>query len=193
MNEKPTIGAPADPIVDEKLEHAWQAQRTEILEDTDGKANKIDKPIVETVTALNLLGVETINSCIGHNDFIPGVGNVAPYIGVGKNPENVARAQALVDDYNQQSTTEDHAQLAIVSTAYKMDGVIWNEDGRQIASKGHKDIPRSPFMILFMITKKGRETIKKRDDLGRQYTQEMLAFGDFLKLKYYREQLKNKE
>ena len=55
-------------MLDQKLA-AWNAKRQEVDHIADSQNERIDEGIKETVVSLNMLGINTIASCEGHNDF----------------------------------------------------------------------------------------------------------------------------
>lgn len=119
------------------LQTSWDGMKQHVDSLIDGKGRGMDERIKEPVIALNLLKVNTIQSCEGHMP-VPGHYSVYPYIAIGaKEADELGKA---AEASHKKATT--NANPALTET-------LWNEYHQILAkSKQLNLIETKKVMIL---------------------------------------------
>ncbi|GCE14804.1 hypothetical protein [Tengunoibacter tsumagoiensis] len=110
----------------------WNKQASQLASVTDLTGKSIDPGILETVIALNLLGVETTSSCEGHLDH----GTPAPWVDFHAVGTEEIRHQANIANKQLQDAEEQHASREILHTLTETIFRLAHEEQKAILSRG---------------------------------------------------------
>lgn len=198
------------PSTKEQRESNWRAMSDYVNTLTDGLGLGIDEGIKEPVVGLNLLGVNTRQSCEGHVDT--GHGIAAPWIDIKAKPTTEAAglreaSMKLLDDAEKMATEKGYDDVE-VAALYKEHHRLNKESRKQelVEAKKAMDLlsefyaeRQVPYDRRLVLDVKGYggATIHPQGsnfqelaepDVRRQklveYQQEMKDFSVFLKAKY---------
>lgn len=203
-NPAPTESIPSQNLEKAVLEQKWDSQASEVDKIVDGLGKGIDQGIKESVIALNVLDINTTQSCEGHLDWATG----APYIDVGAKDLGALRETA-----NEARERAEQAYNAHASR--EEEGKLWHEfhEARKAADKENLKEARKVLDLLnefytdrtvpsdqrLIINGSGRftrlesqgamfqETAEPEVKAAKlpQYQEEMRAFTEFLKGKFF--------
>jgi hypothetical protein len=188
----------------------WRIMAARVAEVKDGLGRPIDAGIVEPVIALNLLGVNTTQSCEGHTTNEEH-GKAYPWIDVGRSTEEIDQLYEVAKQASRRNregaTQEDQnaafielrdvsdkiRELSMKSTLEESKKLLELLDefyhGRKGSIKQHLIVTYIPDGSAARLQPQGAELqeindLEDRDALLRVYKQEMADFSAFLKNKY---------
>lgn len=111
---------------------SWEEACAEVAQFTDNLGCEVDDGIFDTVVALNLLGLRTVQSCEGHLNY----GHPYPWVWVA-DPEHNNRVLApwkyvcaLEDEAKALGTLEAHDAYIIAYNAFKIQSAQWKREDR---------------------------------------------------------------
>ena len=178
----------------------WEQKLLELEHVQDGIGKGLDQNIIETVAVLQLLDVHTRASCEGHMHH----GVAAPWVDIESSDPRLAECRGI---YSELAATADACEDAgqVADAVYAEMHVIREEIDRIAAVEYKKLIPyleefyhgrSAAYTHRIMIDYRGRlscqgallqpaEEVKTRALRLKEYQQEMRAFSEFLKQKFF--------
>lgn len=176
----------------ERKEAFWNDKFHEVQAYQDGAGNKMDEGIMETVTALNVNDIPTIQSCAGHIEK-----GMMPWVQIQQpgRPEGVYKKSDITPEWEQWREQENALQervkrlLEEFSSGREIKSGITlklNESNQIVAtSKEIEDISESDPSGIKPPTKQEEAKMKPLIPLAQE---EIRAFSAFLKGKFFEKQ-----
>lgn len=179
----------------EEKEAAWNKKLQEIEGYKDQAGNAMDEGMKEVVTALNVNGIPTIQSCAGHLEkyMLPWV-----QIGAPGRPEGVYQKSDITPEWENWKKQEDDLKKQVgqlledfsssreAGSAITLGLNISNQIGA--VSKEIQETEANDPLGLKPLTKDEKTALARLIPLAQE---EMSAFANFLKRKFFEEQKKH--
>lgn len=180
-------------MIDDK-ERRWQEVLVKIESIADGLGHTIDEGIKEGVAALMLLGIHTVGSCEGHEDW----GTGGPYLDIRSD-----EAEALYEELDR-CGDEEVEEIGLRAEEIRKQITIKNlEERRKIiplleAFYNERKVPQETRLVIqslalgwsrvesFGVNLQERETDQEEKKKRLQsFQKEMMEFSNFLKGKFF--------
>ncbi len=179
-----------------KKEKRWEELGLEVDNITDRLGKKIDGGIKETVIGLNVFDIPTTQSCEGHEKW----GTGGPYIDVEStgNKELDKKFHQLIESDDKSETGEE--ELDRVRSELKRNNLIERKKLAVLLQEFYQ-LRNSPFETRLIIRpyalgrsrlesqgvefQEIEENIEEKKQRLKSFQEEMQAFQDFLKLKFF--------
>ena len=179
------------PAIDGQKKRSWEEATNEFRRVTDRLGHEIDHGVLETVVALNVLGVNTVQSCEGHLDH----GTGAPYIDVAAK-DTLELEDRFYEMFGKEEMREEMERISgeiarrnLTERAKLMELLGAFYDNRK-APYDRRLIVQSMGLGRSRIESQGADLQEiappavKQQRLG-EYQEEMRAFTTFLKQRYF--------
>lgn len=161
-------------------EKHWQEMEEHFRSTSRKEWLPLEEGILETVVALNILGIKTWQSCAGHKDWPFEKG--WPVVDLVNEEESIAKAQELIAEFYHDRKVAEYKKLIVERTEYYDDLNDETHIYQKLKSKGSGSIPRKWSIAAIW---HWNWFLKKISSRNEEYAQEMRGFTEFLKEKYF--------